>query len=188
MISFDKKVFKDKENKKYMNWFKRLFNKKIVGKELNELLLKLGTEKGWDLKKYAIERYNLIPFAYLDIKKKSGYGVEFDLDIYQKYIHRKFEGEDNGTISDLPPMKKVRVGIPYEELSKNPILKKYVKGKSLEKSLAVLSVASILASAFFISNNITGNAILTNNANSSGLIGAGLFVLGIGSWILARNI
>ena len=178
-----------------MNFLKRLFKKKIEGKELDELILSLGKDKNfvYGLGKHQINEYTTLPFAYLDVKKKPGYGVEFNLEVHKKYFHRGFikKGgslQENDTISSDSPPIIVTLGIPYKELNKNPVLKKYVKGKNLEKSLAVLSVASILASAFFISNNITGNAILTATSNDSGLIGAGLFVLGLISFIFARNI
>ena len=113
-------------------------------------------------------------------------GVSFDLEITQIHSPRNaLDIENQDYEFDMNPIKKI---ISYDELNKNPVLKKYIKGKSLEKSLVVLSVASILASAFFISNNITGNAILTATSNDSGIIGAGLFVLGLLSFILAKNI
>ena len=162
-----------------MNFLKRLFKRKIEGEELDKLLLSLGKDKNfvYGLGKHQINEYTTLPFAYLDVKKKPGYGVEFNLEVHKKYFHRGFikKGgslQENDTISSDSPPIIVTLGIPYKELNKNPVLKKYVKGKNLEKSLAVLSVASILASAFFISNNITGNAILTNTAEFSGFVGA----------------
>ena len=162
-----------------MNFLKRLFKKEIAGDELNKLLLNLGKDKKFvgDLNAHAINEYTTIPFAYLDVNKKLDYGVVFDLEISKRYFHRGFikKGgslQENDTIYYDAPPTKFRREIPYEELNKNPVLKKYVKGKYLEKSLAVLSIGSILASAFFISNNITGNAILTNTAESSGFVGA----------------
>ena len=177
-----------------MNWLKRLFKKEIAGDELSKLLLSLGKDKKFiqNLNEHAINGYSTIPFAYLDVKKENG-GLYLEMEINKKYFHRgpvekggRFYNDDI-IYSDSPPISFKKI-ISYDELNKNPVLKKYIKGKNLEKSLAVLSIGSILASTFFISNNITGNAILTNTAESSGFIGAGLFVLGLVSFILARNI
>lgn len=60
-----------------MNWFKRLFKKEITGEALDKLLLSLGKDKKFinSLSEHAMKEYTTIPFAYLDIKKKPGYGV-----------------------------------------------------------------------------------------------------------------
>ena len=68
-----------------MNFLKRLFKKKIEGKELDELILSLGKDKNfvYGLGKHQINEYTTLPFAYLDVKKKPGYGVEFNLEVHK---------------------------------------------------------------------------------------------------------
>ncbi len=171
-----------------MKYLAKLFKREIAGDELNKLLLGLGEDKKFldFLSKSELKGYISIPIARLFIYEKPGYGFKFNLEIYKKYHYPKGILFERDCLSRWSEEKNFE--IPYEKLNKNPVLKKYVKRNSLEKSLSIFSIASILASAFFISNNITGNAILTNNSNSSGIIGAGLFVLGVVSWIFARNI
>ena len=55
------------------------------------------------------------------------------------------------------------------------------KGKmsNLEKSLAVLSISSIMGGIFFLSPNLTGNVISNISKSSGNILGAILFVLGI---------
>ncbi|MEK6817437.1 MAG: hypothetical protein AABX80_01420, partial [Nanoarchaeota archaeon] len=77
-----------------MNFLKRLFKRKIKGEEFNELIFQLKDMKlVRDLNKYALTKHAStkqelrdpsLPFAYLDVKKKPGYGVEFNLEIYKK--------------------------------------------------------------------------------------------------------
>ncbi len=177
-----------------MNFLKRLFFlssvEEIRGKELIKLMLSLGENKKnvRDLLAPHInypKNYIPHPYGEMDVKSLKD-KVSFELEVTPAYFNRsEIYTPDKWRYGSTFSIKKT---LPYEEAIKNPVLKKYVKGKFLEKSLAVLSAASILASAFFISNNITGNAILANNANSSGIIGAGLFVLGLVSWIFARKI
>ena len=185
-----------------MNFLKRLFKREIEGDELKELLSSLGKSDEFIKKLYnplkssssplspIASRGDHIsyPYGQLNVKLISPGNVLFDLDLserWERYYHSY--GQDERTI--YGNIENIKKSFPYNEIEKSLILKKYLKkGKYLEKSLAVLSIGSILASAFFISNNITGNAILTNTANSSGIIGAGLFVFGLVSFILARNI
>jgi len=55
---------------------------------------------------------------------------------------------------------------------------KHLRG-GLEKSLAVLSIGSVLAGIFFLSPNLTGNVIGNLTKGSTNILGGILFVLGI---------
>ena|SRR3989344_2423325 len=171
-----------------MNLFKRLFKKKIEEKELDKLILNLGKDKRYLDSIYGThpDGYITIASGYLDVKQDKN-KIVFDLDIFPEYVHKVNPdfGEDKLTKGTMQTLTET---LSYQEVEKNPVLRKYVKKRNLESSLSILSIALILASTFFISNNITGNAILTATPNSSGIIGAGLFVLGAVSFILARNI
>lgn len=57
----------------------------------------------------------------------------------------------------------------------------------LEKSLVVISIGSLLASIFFISNNLTGNVVADISQKTSGIAGVGLFFVGLISFIFAKN-
>ncbi|KHO54866.1 MAG: hypothetical protein QT10_C0011G0047 [archaeon GW2011_AR19] len=171
-----------------MNWLKKLFKKKLDLDDLIPLLKELGKSKGFISNLYAHQRKEYTHGAYgkLDVKKVSPEKIRFDLDIQEYQFHRGLPHEENTEYNT--GKTNVTKTFSYQEIEKNPVLKKYVKKRNLESSLSILSIALILASTFFISNNITGNAILTATPNSSGIIGAGLFVLGVISFILARNI
>src|SRR3989338_11477845 len=171
-----------------MNWFKRLFKKEIYHDDLIPLLEELGKSKEFIRNFYAHQRKEYTHGAYgkLDVKEVSPEKIKFDLDIQEYLFRRRQPYEEN--IEYNTQKTNVTKTFSYKEIEKNPVLKKYVKKRNLENSLSILSIALILASTFFISNNITGNAILTATPNSSGIIGAGLFVLGAVSFIIARNI
>ncbi len=178
-----------------MKWINRLFKKKIPGQEIVYFFNGLGDDEKLYQTVYSKELlgkkagYNLDSYWYINAKRQ-GDELLLELEMTPVYVrNRRTPEKDNPKyITDKEHRKTIYEKIPIKEASKIPLLKKYIKGKSLEKSLAVLSVASVLASAFFISNNITGNAILTNNANSSGLIGAGLFVFGLVCFFVVKNI
>ena len=53
------------------------------------------------------------------------------------------------------------------------------ESSGLEKSLAIIFGISIIAGLFFLSPNLTGNAIANASSTSSTLIGAFLFVFGL---------
>ncbi|MBI2004009.1 hypothetical protein HYS72_00940 [Candidatus Pacearchaeota archaeon] len=160
-----------------MNRIKRLFKKKIEGDELDELIFALEKSKEFykNVFSHIMDKYTDVAYGKLDTKKEKK-GISFELYLTETHF---LKGDYKN------PIKKT---FSYEEIEKNPILKKYIKHKGLESSLSIISIASVLASAFFLSNNITGNAILTATPNSSGIIGAGLFVLGLVSFVIARNI
>jgi len=62
------------------------------------------------------------------------------------------------------------------------------KRTGIEKSLAVLSIGSVIAGIFFLSPNLTGN-VIGNMAKSSGnILGGVLFILGIvGAFFILRK-
>ena len=177
---------------------RKLFNKKVRGEELNNLILSLGKSKDFVQSLYTTkEGYHHSAYGKLNMHK-IGHGFSFGLDIIETYSDAGKNYNPSKNFKEKTySIKKI---VPIEKINSFPILRKYISNDisfkdsiifdrfSLEKSLVVFSVASILASTFFISNNITGNAILTATPNSSGIIGAGLFVLGVVSWIFARNI
>ena len=171
-----------------MNFLKRLFKREIRGVELNKLLsaLEMDNEFIDSLYSPVLKQYNHNAYGKVDVKKTKE-GVSFDLDVTDYFHQHPIPAPNTKKYLEIQ-MHNIKKTISYDELNKNPVLKKYVKGKNLEKSLSILSIGLVLASTFFISNNITGNAILTNTAESSGFVGAGLFVLGLVSFILAKNI
>ena len=169
-----------------MNFLKRLFKREILGKELDSLISAIEGSKDYVKALYSLKKpgpeYRQAPIGRLDVKNEKG-GVFFDLSIENCYF---VPLQKNSFLKKSE--YKIKKIFSYQEIEKNPVLKKYVKKRNLESSLSIISIALFLASVFFISNNITGNAILTATPNSSGVLGAGLFVLGAVSFILARNI
>lgn len=165
-----------------------IFKKEVQKNDLGKLLLALKVSKK-DLNEIYIntpKEYS-IPSGFLNVEPH-GENYLFNLEVYSTRLSKGkgSEGERHmGT-----KKQDIKKMINYQEIEKNPLLEKYFY-KSLSHPISILSIVSIsliLASTFFLAGSITGNAILTNNANSSGIIGAGLFVLGLGSWILVRNI
>lgn len=71
-------------------------------------------------------------------------------------------------------------GNRFELIRELEELKKGIgKKHGLEKTVATTAIVSIIASIFFLSNNITGNAIGNLNQTSSNFIGAGLLIIGL---------
>ena len=56
-----------------------------------------------------------------------------------------------------------------------------VQGKSggLEKTFSIIGIGGIVLSLFFLSPNLTGNAIANLTTKTSSIIGAGLFIVGL---------
>jgi hypothetical protein len=90
-----------------------------------------------------------------------------------------------GWIQDIKiePEGKEKVFIYYKRRAGSPPPGLDLSGqeqKGLESKLpVVISIAVFVIALFFLSPNLTGNAILNMNKSGSNLIGAGLFVLGL---------
>jgi len=66
--------------------------------------------------------------------------------------------------------------------------KRVLQPSLLEKLLSVLTIGSVLASLFFLSNNITGNAILSSvNSETSMFGGIAFFILGLAGFLYLKK-
>jgi len=97
------------------------------------------------------------------------------LEAFNKRVERGIkylEKKENVTEEEKENLKRI--------LSRSNVIGDYLrKPSSLEKSLAVLSIGSVLAGIFFLSPNLTGNVIGNVAKNSGNILGGVLFILGI---------
>ena len=123
-------------------------------------------------------------------KKGKEKGVNID-----KYLEALKRREDRIINTGLKSLDK-KYSSQREEIMNNIL--NYIEKKSptnkirenksgLEKSLVVLSIGSLLASLLFVSNNLTGNVVLSSEPKTSMIFGAGLFVLGLVSFLFAKK-
>ena len=85
--------------------------------------------------------------------------------------------------SDVQEMQRTNSGIggslqPYFKRI-NDLLAYFGENTPKKNYFITLGLASIIFSLFFLSSNLTGNVISNLTQNSSNLIGAGLFILGL---------
>ena len=109
-----------------MNWFKKIFKRKINGEELESLLSSLGESelhKTLTDKQESPEGYIPLPYAKLDIKQNEQ-NLIFDLYIQSKYYPSPEHSQDqHKSLSGFS--KEIEIGVPYSKANNSPILKKY---------------------------------------------------------------
>lgn len=110
---------------------------------------------------------------------------DFDEVDTQKYVRALKKREDRMINSSMRNLKneysnkKKELMFEVLDFLEKESPTKDIKKTGLEKSLAVLSIGSVLAGIFFLSPNLTGN-VIGNVAKSSGnILGGVLFLLGI---------
>ena len=191
-------------NKEHMNALQRLFKKKIEGKELDNLILILGKDKNYlrGFYEHCIDKFSSYPTGKVNVKlDKTKQRLTIDLHIRQEYHHAGSIHHFDYDKTEYGSSEKIKKHYTFEQLKQNPELlnylieHKYLKkdfnkndksSSGLEKSVATASIISLLASLFFVSNNITGNIIFSANSTTSNFLGIGLFILGLVGFLVAR--
>jgi hypothetical protein len=147
------------------------FNQEIIHGNFQSALYRAGYIKKDILEdqinSYSKEVESVNPFSQ---EEKLKY-----LDSFNKRIERGLKYlEKDPSKEDIQTMQKI---LNYSKLVEETLNGN--KKTGLEKSLAVLSIGSILAGIFFLSPNLTGNVIGNITNNSSNIFGGVLFILGI---------
>jgi hypothetical protein len=187
-----------------MNALQRLFKRKIEGEELEDLILNLGKDKKYLRRFYehCRDKFSSYPTGKVNVKlNKAKQRLSIDLHIRQEYHHVGGIQQNDEDKTEYGNSEEIKKQYTLEELKQqNPQLLNYLikhkylkkdfdkneKDSGLEKSLTTASIISLLASLFFVSNNITGNAIFSANSTTPNFLGIGFFILGLAGFLIAR--
>ncbi len=111
-----------------MNWFKRLFKKELPDNDLKDLLLAFGKDKNYIMGLYSHGReYTHGTYGKLDVQEIYPGKIRFDLYL-QEYRFKRFRPYAEIIEYDLRKTN-IKKDFSYQEIEKNPILKKYFKNK-----------------------------------------------------------
>ena len=101
------------------------------------------------------------------------------------YVEGGWSSKDFSPSSKFPKRELLKM-LNYSEKVLKPETSQ--KPSGLENTLVILSFGSLLASFFFVSNNLTGNAILSSvNSETSMFAGIAFFILGLAGFLYLRK-
>jgi len=108
------------------------------------------------------------------------------------YKRRKVKGDVGEIIGNTAVVHTYKAMGKYvgEYIASEAQKKEREASGGLEKTFATVSVISLIGSLFFLSSNVTGNAIANLNVQNSSFLGAGLLIVGLVAgffWVKSRK-